>query len=621
MGNKSKRLLTLFCLLSFLIIGELVYSLHFVPKAYAGTETISFSSTSSVTTASGFVGDTTNTVFLSGGTHNVTYTIYWASTGTGTTVTLGTCKAGTGGTCSLAITIPHSSMGNWIIHDNNGTTNGANTLTFTVNPKITGVSPTTGSFGTSVTLSGTGFAAESVTGYFGATTSYPLGSATPTSGAGGTNGDLSIIGTVSAMPVGSYSMRANGTTSGNVTSTSTFTMSPTISLSSTSGAWGSTTTISGNGFAASSVVTILEDGTATATTGISDANGSFSGVVFTPTGVAGAHTIAGRDASSNTSANVTYTMSPAITISSTSGNPGATTNVSGNGFAANSGITILEDGATTTTTGTANASGSFTNIVFTPTGAAGNHTISAKDASANTSAALTYTINGSLSLTAPSSVTLSTVTLAAPQPSGSGSMGTMQVADSRGTNVGWSLTATSTNFGDVNPIVLVAGSHNTVTSGGKYDFQTGGTYTLTINNGGSVGHSTFNVTGLETASNITTGTNIAIGTRGVTATFNTATYSVGDSWSITVYTIPLNAYQFFTVNPNNGTFTVVSGSGTGVSVGSSHGFTSNTDAATIMTATSGNGNGTYTVNPSLSLLVPAGTYTGNYSATITETVQ
>lgn len=73
-----------------------------------------------------------------------------------------------------------------------------------------------------------------------------------------------------------------------------------------------------------------------------------------------------------------------------------------------------------------------------------------------------------------------------------------------------------------------------------------------------------------------------------------------------------------TINP--GTFTTLAGSSTGVAAGSSHTFTSTTDQTTVLSASSPNGRGAYSLNPSLILTVPVGSYAGSYSATITETV-
>ncbi len=223
---------------------------------------------------------------------------------------------------------------------------------------------------------------------------------------------------------------------------------------------------------------------------------------------------------------------------------------------------------------------------------------------------------GTLNISTNTSSTLTAVTVnATSSQSSTGNLGTLTVTDNRGSGVGWSSTATSSDFTFINAAVKVSGSNSTVTSGGTYTNSTAGTYTITITTGGAVGVAKFSVAGLESASNQTTGTGVAIGTRGVTATFGTATYALSDSWTIRVDTIPVTNLM---LTPN--TFTTVAGSSTGVSNGTAHTFTTTSDPATIITASSGNGMGSYSDNPALQLTVPAASYANSYTATITETV-
>lgn len=229
---------------------------------------------------------------------------------------------------------------------------------------------------------------------------------------------------------------------------------------------------------------------------------------------------------------------------------------------------------------------------------------------------VSQTVNaGTLGLTSGSSVTLSAVTVnAAAAQNSTGNLGTVTVTDNRGSGAGWSVTATSTNFTAVNSAVKTVGSNNTVTSGGTYANAAGGTYTITIGTGGSAGTANFTVSGLETQSTTTTGSGVAIGTRGVTATFASATYVTGDSWTIRVDTIPVTG---LTHTP--GSVTTIAGSSTGVTAGTAVTFASTSDPATIMTASSGKGLGSYSNNPALLLSIPATTYANTYTATITET--
>lgn len=233
------------------------------------------------------------------------------------------------------------------------------------------------------------------------------------------------------------------------------------------------------------------------------------------------------------------------------------------------------------------------------------------------STTITQQVNaGTLNLGSSASASLSVVTVNALMSQNStGNLGTMTVTDNRGSGVGWSATVTSSNFVYVNAAVKQTGSNSTVTSGGTYDNSTGGIYTITITTGGDVGNAKFSVSNLESAVDQTTGTGVPIGTRGVTATFATATYQVGDSWTIRVDTIPVTNLK---ITPD--TFAAVSGSSDGVSNGSEHTFSGTSDPASIITASSGYGMGSYTDNPALVLTVPAATYANSYTATITETV-
>jgi len=230
---------------------------------------------------------------------------------------------------------------------------------------------------------------------------------------------------------------------------------------------------------------------------------------------------------------------------------------------------------------------------------------------------VTQTVNaGTLNLSTSPYATLSAITVnATASQNSTGNLGTLTVTDNRGSGVGWSSTATCSDFTYRNQAVRVAGSNNTVTSGGTYNHSTGGTYTVTITTGGASGVAIFSVSGLESASNQTTGSAVAVGTRGITATFAAATYVIGDSWTIRVDTIPITN---LTLTPNS--FTTIAGSSTGVTNGSAHVFLSTADATTILTATSGNGMGSYSDNPALQLAVPAATFANSYTATVTLTV-
>ena len=225
---------------------------------------------------------------------------------------------------------------------------------------------------------------------------------------------------------------------------------------------------------------------------------------------------------------------------------------------------------------------------------------------------------GTLNISSQSSESMTAVTVnATTTQTTTGSLGTVTVTDDRGSGVGWSCTATSTDFYYINQAVKTSGSNSTVTSGGTYNTSAEGTYTITITTAGAVGTAVFSVSGLESATNQTTGSNVAIGTHGVTATFATATYAIGDSWTIRVDTIPITNLQ---VAP--GSLTTISGSSTNVTAGSTISFANETTPITLLSASTagGYGMGSYSVTPSLTLTIPAATYSDSYTATVTETV-
>src|SRR2546428_1229295 len=196
----------------------------------------------------------------------------------------------------------------------------------------------------------------------------------------------------------------------------------TISLNPTSGPVGTTVTATGSLFLPGSVVTISYDGTAVATTPgtiTTDLSGRFSATFTVPASTAGSHTVNAKDAASN-SASAQFTVTtPSVSLNPTSGPTGTSVTVTGSNFVANSGITVKLDGtnlATTPATITTTSTGGFTASFTIPsTSAAGLHTLSATDASANSASAqftVTATIpsaptNLSATAVSPSQINLS----------------------------------------------------------------------------------------------------------------------------------------------------------------------------------------------------------------------
>lgn len=232
---------------------------------------------------------------------------------------------------------------------------------------------------------------------------------------------------------------------------------------------------------------------------------------------------------------------------------------------------------------------------------------------------------GEFSLIAPSGVDFGQVTLALPAPVSTTSLGASTITDNRQTYSGWSLTATTSNFGSIGtPATSSATTPPAITSDGTYNYATDGTYIVTITSAGDNNTCQYKVTGLEsTPTNVPCGggSPVNVGTRGVRVSFPTGTYQLNDSWNVRVHTIPIDSNGYFTIIPNNGSLTAISGSTANAVLGSTHSFTSTSDIAGVVQFNSPDGNGQFTINPDLSLKIPAGTYVGDYTATMTLTLQ
>jgi len=232
---------------------------------------------------------------------------------------------------------------------------------------------------------------------------------------------------------------------------------------------------------------------------------------------------------------------------------------------------------------------------------------------------------GSLTLTSSGTATLSGLTVSTSAATSTGSIANVSVTDERGSGAGWSAVMTSQHFTATSSVTLLSGSNSTVTFTGRYDGLDGvldpnGTFIVEIvETGGAVGTAVFQFT--DPAGNVgatsTTASSIAL-SNGITARFATATYSVGDKWSIGVDVFPYTGFQ---VTP--GSITAASGSTTGVTAGSAEffaGSSATSDAKTLMTATVNNGMGDYDQAPSLSLGVHENSLIGTFKADAVITV-
>ena len=225
---------------------------------------------------------------------------------------------------------------------------------------------------------------------------------------------------------------------------------------------------------------------------------------------------------------------------------------------------------------------------------------------------------GLLTLTSPTSATLPPAqTNADIGATSQGSLGTVQVTDGRGTNAGWSLTATTSNFAQIKSPVPSRTGSPTVTSAGAYTGISNGEYDITITTAGGPGTVKFQYSGVETdtLNTVPADGNVVLGTKGVLLNFGAGSYQVGDKYTVEADTMPANNLM---VTP--AALTTISGFSNGVHLGSAYQFTSTSDSATLMTADSGSGFGAYSTTPTVRLTIPSRSPVGTYTATLTETL-
>jgi hypothetical protein len=175
----------------------------------------------------------------------------------------------------------------------------------------------------------------------------------------------------------------------------------TITTSPLSGPVGTTVSVSGTGFTAGSTYTVNFGSTPVATGTIATPSGNLTTTTFiVPTAVAGTHNISVTTTGVDTSNTRTFTITPQITLSSTSVTPGTTILVNGSGFGASRTVTIYIDSVARTTT-TSNTVGTFSDSLQIPSGAGGTHTVTATDSVLNT-ASTTYSVIPTVSLSSGS---------------------------------------------------------------------------------------------------------------------------------------------------------------------------------------------------------------------------
>jgi hypothetical protein len=263
--------------------------------------------------------------------------------------------------------------------------------TFTITPIIL-LNSTSGSTGTAVNATGTGFGPSKIITIKYDGTTQTTTPATVTTTAYGT---FSCTFSIPASSNGGHSVSATDASAN--TASASFTVSPTINLTPTTSTFGSTVTVSGTGFGASKAITGTFDGTpltlgGSTTTG---STGSFTATFTVPAAAKGSHTVGIIDASGNT-ASATLAVTAGIFLNPSSGAAGSTVTISGGGFAASLPISFTYNGialVTTPGTVTTNTAGSFTATFTVPSSATASNTVQASDGTNTATATFTQTVS------------------------------------------------------------------------------------------------------------------------------------------------------------------------------------------------------------------------------------
>ncbi len=337
----------------------------------AGTTSFNVTPVTTLTSSLGAPGSS-DSVTGNGFTANAPVTIKYGDTNVASVT-----AAGDGTFSSTSFTIPSSSTGGHSVTAVD-TSSLSSASTLTINSATEALLPSSGPVGTSVKVTGSGYAGLSTMSftYDGSTIATTPANVTTRS-----TGTFTATVTIPASDAGTHTIEA--TDGSNISGSKTFTVTPTLALSSTSGLVGSSVTVKGNGFAGTgSITTFTFDGideTSSLTSGslVLNANGTFTATFTIPSDTAGAKTISASDGTN--SATSTYTIgSTPLSTSPSSGKVGTVASLSGSGFANNSIVTLKFDGSNI---GIAHASGTgvITSSITIPAGVLGSHAILATD--------------------------------------------------------------------------------------------------------------------------------------------------------------------------------------------------------------------------------------------------
>ncbi len=324
-------------------------------------------------------------------TEGNTYAIQWDST----TIVTGT--VGSGGYATFTVPEAYTGTHNVIVQCPTG--QNTYTGTFTIVPSIS-ITPVYGVVGTTITITGHGFAASEPN------IAVTFDSSVVQSGITASSvGYWSTTFSVPAGARGNHSIDAYGsTTTATTVSNKDFSINPQVKMDPTTGGVGTVVTLEATGFAANETgIKVLYSNKEVRSGITADSNGSWRTTMAIPNSTRGTHTINvyGSTTPQSDITDLTFTITPSVTISPSTGYIDDQIKVSGSGFYNNeSSISVTFDGQEIATGITADDSGTWSTNIKIPSASNGPHTISASGrlTSGSDVSIATFTIQTSLSI-------------------------------------------------------------------------------------------------------------------------------------------------------------------------------------------------------------------------------
>ncbi len=321
------------------------------------------------------------------------------------TTGIGTCSAGSltanaTGVLNCTFQIPLVGAGTYTVTASDATNNAS--ASFVVGPPTLGLSPGSGVVGTSLTASGTGYAALTTLtlSFAGA----PVVACTAGSLGSDSHGDFSCTFTVPAAVAGNNLVAASD---GTNSASAEFSVVADIAVAPASGQVGASATATGAGFDASASYSVTWNASTTLCAGTTNATGGFSCAFTVPSAPAGAHQVTGTEASNAPVA--TFTVVPHASLNPSAGNVGRSVTVAGTGFDASSSFSVLWNVSTTVCAATTDSLGRLSCTFTVPAAPQGAHTITVQEGSF--SPTVTYTVSAALSVSPAGGVPSTTISL------------------------------------------------------------------------------------------------------------------------------------------------------------------------------------------------------------------